>query len=257
MYELSTRVRDRFRYSPREQREILISAVIFGFIISFRSWGVVEFNVTTGIINWIFSSIAVFVAMFASISVQKIVALGVGYEMDYFWWFQGMLIGLFLSFVSYGFIPFLYPGTTYFRHQKGLRLGKFRYGTMKKDMAVASVAGIAINVMIALIFGFVYLVTKNYWILLFIKINFIYAFFSVLPLPRISGIKLGQGATPGFHIFFFGRPLFVFILVFLIAYSLLIYTSITLFGGWITLLLALIIGAIATFFFVKYSDDAF
>ncbi|MFH1771076.1 MAG: hypothetical protein ABH828_05995 [archaeon] len=257
MFEVASRVRDYFRFSLREQKEIIISAIIFGFILSFRKWGVNTFDLFSGLSNWIIASILILIVMLANLSVQKIFALSVGARMHYSWWFQGMLIGLFISFVSYGTIPFLFPGTTYFEHMEGLRLGQFRYKSGTKEMALASVAGVVTNVLLALIFSFLYLATNSHWVLYFIGLNFLYGFYSMLPVPRIAGTKMGEGATAGFHIFFFGRPLYIFIFSTLILYCILLYVSITFFGGWLTLFLAAVLGLIAMFFFLKFAQDAF
>ncbi|NQU98381.1 hypothetical protein HQ533_02855 [Candidatus Woesearchaeota archaeon] len=255
--EIITRVRDEFRFSPREQRELFISSLIFGFILSFRKWGVVDFDVTSGFKNWIFSSILILLVMLASISMQKIFALNDGYRLHYSWWLQGILMGLLITFISVGYLPIIYPGTTFFEHVKRLRMGRYRHGINTKDLAVGSIAGVVTNVFLALMFGFIYLATENYWVMQFIKFNFLYAFFSMLPLPRFGGLKLHAGATPGIHIFFFGRPLYVFIFSSLIIYSLLIISAITIFGNFPLLILAMLVGLAVMFFFLKYINYPF
>ena len=251
VYELYSRLRDYFSFSFRELREISLSAIFFGFILSFRKWGVSEFNISAGISNWIFATMVVFIAMYANISMQKIFALNGGYKMYYSWWFQGVLVGLFLSFITFGYFPFLYPGTSYFEHKKGLRLGRFRHGTNNKDMAVASIAGVVTNVVLALLAGFVYIFTESYWVMFFIMINFLYAFYAMIPMPKISGLKMSQGATQGFYIFFFARPLYVFIFSSLIMYSLLIYVSVKILGSFPLLIISMLLGLFGLFIFLK------
>lgn len=251
IYELKTRIRDYFRFSFREQKEILLSAIIFGFILSFRKWGVVEFDFVSGIKSFIFATIAVLIAIVANVSVQKVFALRTGYKMHYYWWFQGTIIGVFITFISFGFIPVLYPGTTYFEAISKLRLGIFRYGMMLKEIVFASVMGIVSNMILVLFASFLYLQTNNDWVMYFININLIFAFFTMLPLPKVSGIKIGEGATTGFNIYFFSRQLYIFLFATLIAYALLIYFAITILGSFLTLFIALIIGLIGLYFFVK------
>jgi len=251
LHETRSRIREYFQFSNREKREVLISILIFGFILSFRFWGDKHFELSEGLANWLFASISVFVVMILNISTQKIFALNRGFQMYYHWWFQGIVMGLFLTFIFYGVIPFVYPGVAYFKHKKGLRLGKWRHGSNIKDMAIASVSGVVMNVLIALIFSFIYMATNNKYVLFFIMINFAYAFFCMLPLPRIEGVKFGEGATAGFYIFFFARWLYVLVFVALLAYSILIYMSITYFGSLILLTLSLVIGLIAMYFFIK------
>ncbi|MBU1201012.1 MAG: hypothetical protein KKA51_00795 [Nanoarchaeota archaeon] len=238
-------------FSPREKKQLIISAVVFGFILSFRMWGGDSFNATSGMINWLLVSFVVLFAMFLNFFIQKVFAIKKGFLLHFFWWFPGILIGVFLTIISFGIIPFLFPGTVYLEHLKGLRLGHFRYGTNTKDLAEVSVAGVIANVAVALLFSFIYLATNSEWVFIFVKVNFAYAFFSMLPIPTISGLKLREGATPGFNIFFFSRRLYIFIFFSLTAFSLLIYYGITVLNSFWSLILALFLGLIGLLIFVK------
>ncbi len=251
------KLKKSFEFQTSELKQIFVSSILFGFILSFRKWGVESFEAATGINNWIFASASVFIVMFTHISIQKLYAAKEGYVIHYSWWFQGILIGLFISFLSFGFIPFLYPGTLRFGHIKTLRLGKFRHGTNIKDLAFSSLAGVLANIFLALIFGVIYLRSGNLWILYFIKINFIYAFFSLLPLPKISGLRFEGGTTAGFNIFFFSRPLYMFIFSTLFAYSAIVFWAITILGSLMVLIISLFIGLVATYFFLKVVEGSF
>jgi len=250
-FEIYYRVRDYFKFSIREQKELLISAILFGFILSFRMWGGKEFDAWVGIKNLIIASIFILIVLIWHISWQKIFALNEGYRTHYHWWFPGILISLFIAFITYGYVPFLYPGHSYYEFMKRLRLGRFRYGINIKDLVVPAVAGVVSSVVLALLMSFVYLATKSYWVLFFIKLNFLYAFLSMLPIPRIEGIKMGGGSTVGFYIFFFGRPLYVFMLISLILYAWFVYYATTVLGSFLLLLLAMILGLIVMFVFLK------
>ena len=247
-----------FKFSLREQKEIFISAIVFGFILSIRKWGPgQEVDILVGFSNWLFASIAIGLIMFISISLQKMSALNDGYNLYYHWWSQGILIGFLISFVSFGLIPILYPGVTIFEHRPGSRLGRFRYGTTTKDMAMSGLSGIVANILVAAFAGLLFLATNSYWVLFFIKISLIYAFFSILPLPKASGIKFGEGATPGFHLFFFSRNLYIFIFFTTIAYIALLLSSILIFGSILALIISIVLGLLGLLLFSKFIEKSF
>lgn len=254
-YEHFYRIRDYFRFSISEQRQLLVSAVLFGFILSFRRWGGTEFNAQTGINAWIFAFISILIVIFCSISMQKIFALKQGYRMHYSWWFPGILIGILISFLTFGTVPIIYPGATKFEHMKRLRLGRFRHGINNFDMAMASIAGVVTNALIGLICGMIYYGTHNPYVLYFMHINFIYAFFTLIPIPKFKGLKLVEGATPGLHIYFYTRRLHTFILLSLICYWVLVSASTTFFPSLGLLILAMILGVIGMFFYMKFADE--
>lgn len=255
VFEWFYRARDHYRFSPRELKELVITAILFGFILSFRKWGGETFDMRVGIISWTIAAVFVFMAMFWNISWQKIFAINDGFIAHYHWWFQGVLLGVFITFMTFGMVPFLYPGNVFFEHSKKLRLGRFRHGENIKDFAVASIAGVVSNVVFALLLSFIYIPTQNQWVKLLIIINFLYAFFSMLPIPRIAGTKIESGATSGIYIFFFGRPLYVFIFASLIAYSGIIYLAASVWSSVILLIVSMILGAIVLFIFLKFIEN--
>jgi len=93
------RVRDLARFSKREQKELIIASIIFGFILSFRMWGGDAFSLSSGVKNWIIASVLVMFTSWWNIYVQKAFSLSQGYKTHHYWWFQGMLAGLVLTFL--------------------------------------------------------------------------------------------------------------------------------------------------------------
>lgn len=244
MSEWFFRIRDLAKFSKREQKELVISSILFGFILSFRMWGGETFSPASGIRSWITATIMVLIVIWFNLFVQKSFSLSLGYTTHHYWWFQGILIALLLAFISYGYIPFIFPGFQHYEHVKRLRLGKYRFLWNIKDMVVPAIAGVFSNIILALIISFFYLINKNPVLLLFIKINFLYAFLSLLPIPRIHGLSIKDGATAGLHIFFFQKPLYAFTIVSVIAYAGLIYLAATAWHSFFILLLALILGLV-------------
>jgi len=254
--ELLAHAKVYFKFSESEKKQLIISAILFGFIFSFRMWGSTFFDFYLGLVNWIFASFTVLIAMLINFSVQKLVSLNDGYVVHFKWWLPGILIGLLLTFMTYGLVPFLYPGSLYYEHIERLRLGRFRYGTNVKDMATLSIWGVVSNVVFAMFVGFIYFWTHNPWVLMFIKINLIYAFYSMLPIPTISGVKISEGATAGLNIFFFSRKLYIFIFFSIVCYSLLAWFLIAVVNSFWLLLLAAVLGAIVAYLFMHVIEDS-
>jgi len=228
-----------------------MAAFVFGFILTFRQWGDKEFSFKTGFTNFISAIIIIFISMYLYVSAQKLTAIYLGYTVKYEVWINGLLIGLLIAFMSYGWIPVLFTGTLLLIHSERLRLGKHRYGLNIRDQAVVSIAGPCLNLLIILIF--VPILISNPELIIvksIIKFNFIFAFFSLLPIPTIKGTKLGNGGTPGFNILFYAKGLFVFSVLVFIVYFLLMQISIQskLLIPWI---FAFIISGLLTYVFFK------
>ncbi|MFC2135957.1 hypothetical protein ACFLTH_15180 [Bacteroidota bacterium] len=254
-YEWYSRVRDMARFSMREKSELLIASIIFGFILSFKMWGGESFNATIGLTNWLIITIFVIVLLVWDGFFQKVFSLWVGYKTHLNFWFPGILTGLFITFITLGTVPVIFPNMSYYDHNERLRLGHFRYGINTKDLVLPAVAGVSANLFMALFMSFFYVATQSNWFLIFIKVSFLYTFFSMLPIPKIAGTKLGDGATAGFYMFFYKRQLFVFMFVSMIIYAILIWFSATIAMSFWLLILSLIIGLIAMFIFLRVSEE--
>lgn len=265
-----------FRFDIKELKNLLLVSLIFGFILSFGKWGGDTFDAGEGVAHFIFFSIVSFFIIFFHISTQKIFAIKDGYKLTYVWWYPGVIIGFMLTFILTPIssllhttiaiipasIPFLYPGMLKLDLIHNLRLGKHRQSFKFSEITIISISGIITNVLLALLFGIFYLKTHNPLMLSFMKVNLLFAFFSMLPLPTffVSNIrnrmKLGEGATAGFNIFFFSRPLYIFIFVSLIIYSALIYIFSAIIGSFVLLIIALVLGLISIHFFLKLIGES-
>jgi len=180
-----------FRFSRAEFWPFMIAVVFSGFILSFRKWGTDSFNASAGITNLLLYSILFLIIYFLFIAAQKYVASYMGYNCYVDIWYYGPVVGLLITFMSYGFFPFLYLGNVTLKEDPGLRLGKYRHYLNMKDLMYVGLAGpIFIVLLLVLVVHPLYFLTNApifkdvtiaaTWILLF----------SSLPLPKTNGINI-------------------------------------------------------------------
>ncbi|MGV8163157.1 MAG: hypothetical protein ACP5N2_07540 [Candidatus Nanoarchaeia archaeon] len=180
-----------FKFSRSEFWPFLIAVIFSGFVLSFRKWGTTSFNATEGISNLLLYSILFMIIYFLFIAAQKFVAAYMGYDCTLELWYYGPVIGLLITFMTYGYFPFLYLGGVKLKENPTLRLGKYRHYLNVKDMMYVGIAGpMFIILLLILIVQPLYfasqaavlkdIVIAATWILLF----------SSLPLPKTNGLNV-------------------------------------------------------------------
>lgn len=205
--------RSAFKFSRQEFWPFLIAVVFSGFVLSFRKWGTTTFNVTEGVSNLLLYSILFMIIYFLFIAAQKYVAAYMGYECKLELWYYGPVIGLLVTFMTYGYFPFLYLGGVKLKEDPTLRIGKYRHYLNVKDMMYVGLAGpMFIILLLILIIQPLYFLTNApvladiviaaTWIMLF----------SSLPLPRTNGLNVLLKSRL-IWIFYFAFSLGMFILL--------------------------------------------
>ncbi len=230
----------RVVFKRKELLKLLVASFIAGFIISFRDWGegsVVD--VSRGLEVLLFSSLIAVIIIFLRVAFQKFVAFKLGYEFDYDLSRFGLALSILITFLSYGFVPFISPFKLEIREVKRLRLGSFRGGLNYKDLAVISMAGSLFSVLLMLLVKPVFLFSNNFFVFKIIVLNAALSVSSLFPVPE----------TEGFNIFYYRRWLGVFVLSFTAFYFFLI-----IFFGFFSYFVSLVLASITTYFYVKNFD---
>ena len=192
-----------FQYSRKEFFIFLLSSVFSGFILSFRKWGTDVFNPAEGISNFIQFTLLFFIIYFVFVSVQKYLAAYLGYECRYELWMFGPVIGLMITFMTYGFVPFLYLGTVHLTEIPRLRLGKLRQAVKIGDLRWVGLVG-PLAVLVLMVFFILpfYFASQG----LFFKNATLVAaaiiFFSSLPLPNTNGMNVIMRSIPFWIVYF-------------------------------------------------------
>lgn len=180
-----------FNFDTKELGIFLISAVFSGFILSFRKWGTDAFDLTQGILNFIMFTVLFAVIYFVFIATQKYLAAYLGYECKYTLWLYGPLIGILITFMTYGFVPFLYLGSVYMKEIPRLRLGKLRQVVQIGDLRWVGLVGpLAVLILVVFLIQPLYFATESLFFKNAIIVSAAIMFFSSLPLPNTNGMNV-------------------------------------------------------------------
>jgi hypothetical protein len=248
MHGLGYSIKQYFVISRKEWTQMFWTSFAFAFILTFRKWGSGNtFDLETGILNLILALILTFAALLAHVALQKIVAIRLGYTATYSYWVNGLLLSVFLAFMTAGYsgyIGFIIPGSVMLEHVPKIRLGKFRYGTNLKDIARVGLAGPVAHIVLVMIIGIFYFWTKSDTLFSFIYINLFLAMYSMLPIPKIDVPSKMDGGTDGLGIFYFSRTLYVLIAITVLVFAGLVLSAINHVGLLWLFIIAFVIGCI-------------
>lgn len=216
-------VRRYFSFSKEELLAVITTAVAGGFIFSFNDWGSDGVDFLFGVQNLFTSTLFVFLLLTFQIIVWKLVGIRYGLDVVYDKYPLGLLIGVFIAFLSFGYLPFFITGKLDYKTIQNLRIGKFR-STFAKNWEVGLVAGAGPLALffLAILFSSLQGLTGLAIFHDAILIAVLLACYSLLPLPLIqtanpytvymSRIEAFEGNVPGFDIFFASRKWYLFII---------------------------------------------
>ncbi|MBN1792358.1 hypothetical protein JW826_01615 [Candidatus Woesearchaeota archaeon] len=255
MHELSARIEKHYKFSKSELFQMSMTSLVaaFGLTISV-GWGffnlIEEQSLINYFVNFLIVAMMIFISILVHTTAQKIVALKLGYRSEYGYWLNGFLISTFVCFITFGFIPFFFTGSVWTEDVQKLRMGRFRYRVMQKDLGYISFAGPMASMAIAIILSFVYVVTENPLLFAIIVTNLLIALYSLIPIPRFEKVRQFEGGTTGLYLFIASR--WVFVLVF---FSVLIYSLLLFIAQLFSVILALFIGIAITVVYKRLYDD--
>ena len=131
-----------FEMTGQEWLALLITALVAGFCLSFNDWGDKTFDLAAGLQNLAFDIVAVFLLLGVHVLAQKVTGIFYGVKVVYDKYALGLLIGVFITFLSFGYWPLFITGYLTYTAIPNLRIGKFRATFPKKwEMALIAVAG--------------------------------------------------------------------------------------------------------------------
>jgi len=263
MYGYWYSVKQNYEFTKQELMELFWTSLAFAFVLAAREWYGSKFSSDVYSSLFMFSNsdirlvlsgekiaffgillIVVFLSMYFHVALQKLVGIRLGYKVIYSYWINGILIGLFLSILTFGRVPilsaFILPGAVHLEHIAKLRLGKFRYGVNAKDIARISVAGPLSHIFTITLLGmFFFSSDRSPIFLALITANIMLLIYSMLPIPKIDSPTKMDGASDGLGVFFFNRTVYILCLITVIIYSILILLT-TAFSFTLAFVLALV-----------------
>jgi len=237
MYKnLQRNLSSHFEFDTQEWRDIFVSVLVLGFVLSFREWGVSEVSVVAGVSSWVLSSVLMFLVLILYLSVVKSVAIWKGYKAQFKTGLPVLAAAVFIAFMFEGGLVFLVPGGLYFSVLKNAKLGKLWQDIEYRNFGYIGIVGALVLVILAA------LVVPFSSILVFQKLIFIclvFAMYTLLPVPY----------NPGFYLLVTSFLSFSFLLMFVTIASLFVFLEL---GLIYSLIMALLCGLCAWGLTYKY-----
>lgn len=255
MYGTWHALKEYFKIERKEVLGVLWTSLAFALILTafFKGFLRKPIILEESLLFLFIAFLFIFFSLIAHISLQKVVAIKLGYTAQYSYWINGVLFSVFLSFFTLGYVPFILPGSTMITHIPKLRLGKFRYGLNTKDIARVALAGPLSHVVLVMIAGIFFIATgadKSGPLYLFIIVNLFLAIYTCLPIPKIDIPTKMDAASDGLGLFFFSRPIYVLVLFTLIFYAILIIVA----QVW-SFIIAFVLGIIVSMIYSGYLEQ--
>lgn len=227
MFGFRYALKENFTFTPTELKEMFLTSLTFAFILTALFKGFLRQKIILEETLLFFILILLFIvfSLWVHIALQKAVAIRLGYKATYSYWSNGILLSLFLSFMTFGFVPFILPGSVNIEHLPKIRLGKFRYGLNLKDLARVCVAGPLAHVFLIMIAGILFFATnatKEGYIYAFIAVNLFFVFYSILPIPKLDIPTKMDAGSDGLGLFFYSRTIYILVFSTIVLYILLI-----------------------------------
>ena len=182
----------KFRFTSKELFEMLVSAAVITFIFGYADFKNASPDQLLRIGAIYFPIIGL--AFIFHETAHKLTAQSFGCWSEYRMWAEGLIIALVLR-LTLGF-TFIAPGAAYFSPFKhGIPLQQFKL--TKREVGWIGIAGPLINIVlgvlfyIAWLFGILPLAINGFSVLLLgAYVNFMLAFFNMLPIPPLDGSKV-------------------------------------------------------------------
>ena len=229
--DLTDKIRKYYKFTPYELKGIIISTFVIAFIISFKEWGAVKFDVGVGLFNLFNAILIVALSILVHDAGQRIWGLAIGFRVEYRMWSLGLLIALIAAFVSNGGFWLIIPAGFMIHHLAGHRLGYFRYGLNYFGQAMVALAGPLFTMMLIILLKIIYALYPTPLIQKAIVFNVVYAITSMIPIPPLDGSK----------IYFGSRMLYAFVMPTISIATILMVVSVPVF---LALVLSFLVGVV-------------
>ncbi len=243
-----------FDWDKEETIQLLITALVAGFVLSFNNWGSGDnVNIAMGVQNLVLGVIFVAFSMGVHVLGQKLMGLKQGYVVKYGFYKLGLLVGVLVTFLTNGIIPLFFTGKVDADIIERIRVGKYEPRFKQWEAGLFSFAGPFANLILILIAKPIYIATQSSVVMTFIHVNLFIMIYSMLPVPFFHGVRViesgrtaydWEGGTPGFNLFIGKRWIWVLFFGFTVAYSLL-----AMLAGLLSFFLSLLIAILITIVF--------
>ncbi len=181
-----------FNFNDKEASLVIIISLLSGFILSFRMWGTDRFDASVGLSNLFLYSILFMFLFFIFLASQKFIAATMGLDARVSVWKYGPPIGVLVTLMSYGLIPFIFMGGVSLKEIPRLRVGKFMGTAVNiKEMLFVGLFGPLVLILLSLLVFFpLYLLSGISVFYDLVWVSSLILVVTALPLPSLNGLNL-------------------------------------------------------------------
>src|SRR3989344_3377601 len=224
-----TNLKRCFKFELNEVRDIIISILVAGFILSFRYWGGTEFSWTIGFKNFLGMSLVAAFSILFVITATKIFGVMRYTEVVYKIWPFGLVFSLIFATFTNGWALVFFMGGFLYSKIGNLRIGElFQEIPLFTKSRIASVVPFT-HFFLAIFFKILILSGKDTLLIRTgLIFNLLMAIYSVLiwvQFERFFVRKQSNLNSPGYDIWYCSRPWSIFMILFFILFSVLIYNT--------------------------------
>lgn len=238
------KVKRYYNFTPSEIRGIIITILVIAFIISFRNWGSgKEIDIGSGLFNLLNAILIAVVSLLVHESAHRFTALYAGLRAEYKPWTFGLIAGIIAAFLFNGRVWILLPGGVLFHHLAAHRIGWWRYDIAVVTVGMLSLWGSVSSIFFALFLKIISNFVTNPLIEKAILLNIALALYTMLPIPPLNGSR----------VFYGGRLIYVFSVVFIVVTSILLLIDI---NPWLSIITSFVVAGICwLLYYSLYEKD--
>jgi len=194
-------VKEKLKFSKKEYLDIILASLILSFIFSLSRWEG-QLSYMTHLIVII---ILVFCTLIIHLAIQKAFGMFYGYSSEFKISIISLLTAVMIAFLTEVptkdiLLVLVIPGTLVYKAMPKFRIGKWPKGPNFGEMSFITSSGIILNLVLAVFFYGLYLISGLWGFWLITIINVFFAFGTVLPLPLNDGLILLYGSRIGYII---------------------------------------------------------
>ncbi len=224
-----TNLKRYFKFERKEVFDLIISILVAGFILSFRYWGGTEFSWSAGLKNFFGMSLVAAFSILVVITATKMFGIMRYTKVVYKIWPLGLILSLIFAMFTNGWALVFLMGGFIYQKIGHLRIGEtFQELPLYTRSRVASVVPFA-HFFLAIFFKILILTGKNTLLIRSgLILNLLMAIYSVLIWAQFERFILRKPSnlhSPGLDIWYCSRPWSIFMILFFILFTLLIYNT--------------------------------
>ncbi len=250
-----------FAWEKKEWLSVLATSAAGGFVFtrSFFYQPGAAYSLLLAVKDYLVNFTEAFLIITFLVVMFKLAGIRFGFQVVYEHYTLGLLLGVFVAFLSFGYLPFIVTGRLNYRVIHNLRIGKFR-ATMGKnwEMGLTAAAGPLALILLTVPLNALLFSTGFVFFRGLIVRCVLFTVYTLLPLPLIqtanpytvymSRLESLEGNLPGLDLFIASRTWFFFaagmVIIFSI-FALLFHPSLLL------LILSILLGFGTMFLYAK------